>query len=343
MDTTTIAPLTRREAREIERQTGRRPVAGAVAPTELTLTAAVDVPMNFVEDTSRIERNDVADLVSVVPTEIIDRIAGPSLVKAEVEQTDVADIPEAFRGRAVSVRAARPASLVARARRRRATGLAIAASAAALATAGAVLPGALGGVSEQNSSAASLASAAEAAQAPVVDADVPETVAPVADLVAAPEQAAGDASFVVSFSADEVSEAVPTTSSSSGEVSTGSSTEGGTSNAGGGGGYGAGYGEGVISTAASMVGSGSGWTCDKFVREVFAANGISVGVGVSGIASQATFITSDESQAQPGDLLVWPGEHIGIAAGGGMMYDNPGDGRENKYRAIWGDPDVYRL
>ncbi|KAB1660375.1 hypothetical protein F8O01_03370 [Pseudoclavibacter chungangensis] len=339
MDTTTIAPLTRREAREIERRTGRRPVAGAVAPTELTLTTALDVAHTDVEDTSRIERNEMAALVSVVPTEIIERIAAPSPVESLVDAET--EIPDAFRGRPVSVRAAKPASLVARQRRRRATGLAIAASAAALATAGAIIPASLGSASNEAHSANLLeqANVAAAGTSTAPDDAAADAAAPVVDLVPAPEQVDGSDPFsVTTFSADEVSEAAEVKGTTDGGVSTGGSTGSDTQGAGGGG-YGSGYGEGVINTAASMLGQNAGWTCDRFVREVFAANGISVGVGVSAIAAQGYQVSASEARA--GDLVVWPGEHIGIYDGAGGVYDNPGDGRPNAHRAIWSSNVIY--
>ncbi|NLT25746.1 MAG: hypothetical protein GXX90_03680, partial [Microbacteriaceae bacterium] len=92
--TTAAAPLTRREAREIERATGVRPVA-AIAPTAvegaLTRRAlreqrraaeATELRDRLLRpafdhrhDTGEIERNDVAALVSVLPAELVEHLS----------------------------------------------------------------------------------------------------------------------------------------------------------------------------------------------------------------------------------------------------------------------------
>ena len=124
----TTAPLTRRQAREIERRTGIRPIA--VAPT----TNNEPLPAAFRHDTGRIERNALAQITSVVPTEIFDRQDfGKQL--AELAETQSGE-------RGMTVRAAVPAALVAKRRRRTAASFAAAASAAAVLSTGVLVPAA---------------------------------------------------------------------------------------------------------------------------------------------------------------------------------------------------------
>lgn len=159
--TSTAAPLTRREAREIERRTGIRPVAAATAPA-------------FRHDTGEIERNEVTALVSVLPTELVQRVAAPALPVA----VDEVEVPEAFDGRGLTVRAEVPASLAAARRRRRAGGFAAAASVTALASVGLAGVGAADGT-EHQASLLTAAAPAEAADAAAVDAEQPaDSIAP---------------------------------------------------------------------------------------------------------------------------------------------------------------------
>lgn len=151
----TTAPLTRREAREIERRTGVRPVAAPEVPAAFAATPSVPVALE--EATGEIERNAVASLVSVVPTDIIDRGAMAEGLRAAAEEAGVA-------GR-MTIRAAKPAALVAKSRRRTAV-----ASFAVAASALAVVAGTVPAVQAQNADqaaahAADLAAAADAAAA----------------------------------------------------------------------------------------------------------------------------------------------------------------------------------
>lgn len=331
----TTAPLTRREAREIERRTGRRPVAAAVAPVSLPLVQApVALVTTDAEDTAKIERNADLAMVSILPTEVLTRVA-ERVAPVSVESSDEA---AAF-VRPVSIRAARPAALVARSRRRAVTGLGVAASAAVLATAAISVPGAVAAQNDQQAAQAALVTADVVADGDAqVAAPAAEAAAPVANLVAAPESATNRAEYsVASFDATAVEEVVvapATGTSSTGETSTGSNTSGGTQTAStGGGGYST---SGVAATAESYVGTGHGWQCDYFVMIVMAEHGISMPRGVSAQAAMGT----PTSNPQPGDLVVWPGEHIGIYAGNGMVIDNPGyGGLPVKMRSIsWGNP-----
>ncbi|MGO2111431.1 MAG: C40 family peptidase [Pseudoclavibacter sp.] len=330
----TTAPLTRREARAIERRTGRRVSTGSVAAVSLDLgSAPVATATPTVRDTAEIKRNPEGAFVSVFPTEVIGRIAEPI----------VDDVPApALEGsafvRPVSVRAARPATLVARSRRRTAAGLGVAASAAVLATAAIAVPGGLGGTSPvgaETAGQASLVTAGDDATTAAAGSNTAEAPAPAADLVAAPDEAPSLAEFeVTSFDAGEVEEITetpePTEDEAAGTGSTGGeqgSDGTGASNSGGssagtestsGGNYDT---SSIAGIAQSMMGGGSGWACTDFTAAVYAQAGIQLpGGGVSAQAAGGT----QTSNPQVGDLVIFYSGHVGIYAGGGMMWDNPG-------------------
>lgn len=368
----TTTPLTRREAREIERRTGRRAVAGAVAPVALSLDTpgrGLELP-NFVHDTAEILRNDDTAVVSVLPTEVISRAAARAAGVPVVDSTanvsaldsaGDAEVPAAF-ARPVSIRAARPSALVARSRRRAVVGLGVAASAAVLASAAVAVPGAVAEQSQQQAGQAALVTADVVADGSAqVDAPAAEAAVPTANLVAAPESATDRGQYAVtSFDAGTVEEVVVTpeptpestsdsstggsTGSSSGSSSSGSSSSGssssGSSSSGssnGGSGYtGGGDTSGIAGIAQSMMGGGSGWLCTDFTRAVYAQAGITLPGG--GVSSQAAGGTQT-SNPQVGDLVIFSSGHVGIYAGGDMMWDNPGFnssyvGWQNVYRSM---------
>ncbi|MGO2111432.1 MAG: NlpC/P60 family protein [Pseudoclavibacter sp.] len=318
--TTAAPPLTRRQAREIERRTGERPVATpfSAAPAPAAPVARIAPAAPAVYDTARIEPNDKLALVSVLPTEVIDRVAErPAPAAAPALVADSAFV------RSTSVRAPRPVALVARARRRTTVGFGVAASAAVLATAAIAVPGL--GVAEGDQSASQGAlvtgdTVAEgdsaAAQAAGAQADTATVPAPAADLVAAPEEAPqlSDLS-VTSFGADEVEE-VAVETASTGDDSAASGEAGATTSTNGGGDL-----SGIGAIAQSMMGGGAGWLCTDFTAAVYAEVGIDLpGLLVSGQAAGGT----QTSNPQVGDLVVFNSGHIGIYAGGNMMWDNPG-------------------
>ena len=61
----------------------------------------------------------------------------------------------------------------------------------------------------------------------------------------------------------------------------------------------------------------AGWDCSGFVMWTLGQLGISVSHGADSIAAQFTQIPA--SEAQPGDLVWWPGQHIAVYAGDGMI------------------------
>lgn len=83
------------------------------------------------------------------------------------------------------------------------------------------------------------------------------------------------------------------------------------------------------------------FSCDGLTQYVFGNFGISLPRTVNAQANRAVAISS--ADAQPGDLLWWPGQHLGIYAGGGMMVDSPDWGRYVSYKPIWGSPVYMRL
>ena len=83
------------------------------------------------------------------------------------------------------------------------------------------------------------------------------------------------------------------------------------------------------------------FSCDGFTQYVFAAFGISLPRIADAQARLAVRISP--ADAVPGDLLWWPGQHIGIYAGPGMLLDSPREGRYVELHAIWGNPVYLRL
>lgn len=83
------------------------------------------------------------------------------------------------------------------------------------------------------------------------------------------------------------------------------------------------------------------FSCDGFTQYVFAGFGISLPRTADAQARLGVPISP--ADAVPGDLLWWPGQHLGIYAGGGMLLDSPLPGRYVELHAIWGNPIYLRL
>ena len=94
------------------------------------------------------------------------------------------------------------------------------------------------------------------------------------------------------------------------------------------------YGEGNSPTTS--------FSCDGYTQYVFAGFGISLPRGADHQAALGVQI--DKSQAAAGDLVWWPGRHIGIYDGAGGMYNSPTWGRYVEHVAtLWGSPVFIRL
>jgi len=110
-------------------------------------------------------------------------------------------------------------------------------------------------------------------------------------------------------------------------------------------------GSAVLAYAAQFVGVvpyGGGnspttsFSCDGFTQYVFAGFGISLPRGADHQAALGVVI--DKSQAVAGDLVWWPGRHVGIYDGEGGMYNSPTWGRYAEHVAtLWGSPEFVRL
>lgn len=96
----------------------------------------------------------------------------------------------------------------------------------------------------------------------------------------------------------------------------------------------------VMAIAARYVGTPyryggatpAGFDCSGYLQYVFKQVGVSLPRTSSAQAAAGVRISREE--AQPGDLVFMPG-HIGIYAGGNMMYDSPRSGKSVSKREIW--------
>lgn len=84
----------------------------------------------------------------------------------------------------------------------------------------------------------------------------------------------------------------------------------------------------------------AGWDCIGYARFVYGQVGISLPASSSGARYAGVQIPA--SQAQPGDLMWWPG-HVGIYTGGGMHIAawNPSMGTQEA--PVWGSPIYLRV
>lgn len=109
-----------------------------------------------------------------------------------------------------------------------------------------------------------------------------------------------------------------------------------------------GTGSTVVAVARSYAGapyvwggtSPAGWDCVGFVNYVYSQSGVGVRLSSSAYPGVGTQIPA--SQAQPGDLMWWPG-HLGIYTGNGMHIAawNPSMGTQES--AVWGSPTYFRV
>lgn len=336
-NTQTQAPLTRRQAREIERRTGVRPIAVAPAAPAEHIQLAEASAAAIRHDTGFIERNDVAELRSVVPTEVFDR-----------------EELSSFANRGLTIRAQKPAALVAKQRRRNVVTVAAAASVAAVASTGLLVPLAQGQSNEAHQADLAAAAKAQDAEAADVVAAKPEVERVVTEVVEAPVEAfdrTDVASFDSEVEAATVTQAATTTNNTQASNGNSQASNGNSSSTSQANSPVAIPADGSTLDIAVALGSGASYVfgaegpgaydCSGLVKVALAQRGISVPHSVSGIAAMATPISAAE--AQPGDLVVVPGTHIGIYAGGGQQFSAMSPSMGIGYGALWGNYQFYRI
>jgi cell wall-associated NlpC family hydrolase len=107
----------------------------------------------------------------------------------------------------------------------------------------------------------------------------------------------------------------------------------------------------VLAYAAQFVGvvpygygntPSTSFSCDGYTQYVFAGFGISLPRGADHQARLGVRIS--QADAVAGDLVYWPGQHIGIYDGAGGMYNSPRPGRYVEHvGSLWGSPLFIRL
>ncbi len=85
----------------------------------------------------------------------------------------------------------------------------------------------------------------------------------------------------------------------------------------------------------------AGFECDGLTQWVYAAFGVALPRGVNEQAALGKTVSAADARA--GDLVVYPGEHIGIYDGHGGIIDSPDWGRFVSHRAVWGHPVFVRI
>lgn len=85
----------------------------------------------------------------------------------------------------------------------------------------------------------------------------------------------------------------------------------------------------------------TGFSCDTFVRYVYAQFGVQLHGDAVVEASMGKVVP--QSEAVMGDLVYYSHQHIGFYDGAGGIIDAPKPGKDVSHRLIWGNPVFIRL